>query len=74
MQVTVKLYAALRWKLFEEEVREYPAGTTVEALAADLGISPREIGIKLVNGRHCPLDQVLEDGDTVALMPPIGGG
>ncbi|GFO67133.1 hypothetical protein GMLC_07120 [Geomonas limicola] len=74
MQVTIKLFAALRWKLFEEEVREYPEGTTVAQLAADLGIPAPEIGIRLVNGRHCPFEQVLQDGDTVFLMPPIGGG
>jgi len=74
MQVTIKLFAALRWRLFEEEVRNCPDGTTVGELAADLGIPPQEIGIKLVNGQHCQLDQVLKDGDTVYLMPPIGGG
>ena len=68
MQVTVKLYALFRWRLFREAVREYPPG------AADLEITETEIGIVLVNGLHADLGHILQEGDLVSLMPRIGGG
>jgi molybdopterin converting factor small subunit len=74
MQVTVKLYASLRWKLFKEEAREYAAGATIADVAAALGIPGQDIGIMLINGSHAALDQVLHDGDVLSLMPRIGGG
>jgi molybdopterin converting factor small subunit len=33
-----------------------------------------EIHLVFVNGRVASLDQMLQDGDRLALFPPIGGG
>ena len=80
MVVHVKLYASLR--------RYYPAialgqtmdftlpeGTTAERLIlAELRLPPNETAIILVNGIRQERDWVLNDGDTVALWPPIAGG
>jgi len=33
-----------------------------------------EIHLAFVNGRVASLDRILQDGDRLALFPPIGGG
>lgn len=74
MQITVKLFASFRLRLFKEAARECPPGATAADVAAAIGIPVREIGIVLVNGRHATLNEALQEGDLVALMPHIGGG
>lgn len=74
MQVTVKLYALFRWRLFAEAVRECLPDALVTDIAKELEIQPGEVGIVLVNGRHASLGSPLRDGDVVSLMPRIGGG
>ena len=41
---------------------------------AYLQISPREVGIAVVNSKDAVYSQPLQDGDRVTLIPPIGGG
>jgi molybdopterin synthase catalytic subunit len=80
MRISVLYFAALREKAGraggEEEV---PAGTTAGALweslrartpLADWGAPP---GLA-VNGVWTGPERVLEDGDTLALLPPVSGG
>jgi molybdopterin converting factor small subunit len=43
-------------------------------VVASLTIPEPEIGIVLVNGRHAPLAQTLNEGDTLSLFPLVGGG
>lgn len=74
MQVTVKLYASFRWRLFNEAVREYPVDAMVSDVARDLEIPRAEVGIMLINGRHASWDDLLHEGDIVSLMPCMGGG
>jgi sulfur-carrier protein len=74
MKITVKLFASFRTGRFSIEQREYPAGTTVAQIAAELGLPEQELGIMLVNSRHVKLNHVLADGDTLALFPLLGGG
>ena len=74
MKITVKLFATFRIGRFSIEEREYPAGTTVSRIAAELGLTESELGIMLVNSRHVRLDHLLEDGDVLALFPLLGGG
>jgi sulfur carrier protein ThiS len=74
MQITVKLLATFRTGRFARDTWERPEGTTVRQILADLGIREDEIGVILVNSRHAKVDRVLEDGDTCALVPWIGGG
>jgi len=50
-------------------------GRTVAEVVADLGIPPASVSITLVNGRHVQgQDYVLQEGDELTLLPPIGGG
>ena len=74
MIITVKLFATYRAGRFKVEERDYPAGTTCAAIAADVGLDPAGIGIILVNGRHAEADQQLQDHDVLALFPLVGGG
>ena len=74
MQITVKLFASFRAGRFDIETGEYPAGTTVAAVADRLNLPQSELGIMMVNNRHVKLDRPLVEGDTLALFPLLGGG
>ena len=74
MQVTVKLFASFRIKWFKETIKECPHGTEVIEIVKEIGIPVNELGIVLINGRHASLNDKLQDGDIVSLMPLIGGG
>ena len=74
MIITVKLFATFQKGRFTIEQREYPAGTLVESIVAELQIPEGSLGILLVNSRHVKLDRELVDGDTLAIFPLVGGG
>jgi sulfur-carrier protein len=74
MKVTVKLFATFRAGRFDIEIREYPDGTIVEQIVNELELPREKLGIVMVNSRHVDLDRVLQDGDTLALFPLVGGG
>lgn len=74
MRFTVKLFAYFRDNRFRAEVREYPEGTTVAEVIRSLGIDLEEVGVTMINSRHCTLDQVPAEGDQLAIFPAIGGG
>jgi len=70
----MRLFATLREKHQKVFPMEIPEDTAVAALIETLNISPNEIAILLVNGRNAKPDHILQEGDTVSLFPPIGGG
>lgn len=74
MRITVKLFATFRENRFKEARREYPPGTTVADVAAELEIEAGLIGMIFIHGRAAELDRVLEEGDVLALFPLLGGG
>ena len=74
MRFTVKLFAYFRDNRFRAEVREYPEGTMVEEVIRSLGIDLEEVGVTMINSRHCTLDQVPAENDQLAIFPAIGGG
>ncbi len=74
MRFTVKLFAYFRDNRFRAEVREYPEGTTVEEVIRSLGIDLEEVGVTMINSRHCTLDQVPAENEQLAIFPAIGGG
>jgi len=80
MIVHVKLYASLRryrpeLTLGQSFACSVPDDTTTGRLFAEvLGLPPEEVAIALVNGLHSDREHPLNDGDTVALWPPIAGG
>lgn len=80
MLVRVKLYASLRRyrpeiALGQAFLCTLPDGSTVGHLIVDaLGLPSQEVAIMLVNGVYSNREQLLKDGDQVALWPPIAGG
>ena len=74
MRLTVKLFAFFRDNRFKQKLVEYPEGTTVEDIIRSLGIKPDEVGVTMINSRHCSLEQVPAEGDQLAIFPVIGGG
>ena len=74
MQLTVKLFAYFRESRFKQQGMAFPEGTTVEDIIRSLGVPLDEVGITMINSRHCALDQVPAEGDQLAIFPAIGGG
>ncbi len=74
MKITIELYATFRNGRFKDEQREYMDGITVGHVVDDLGIDRGEVGMALVNGRHASMEQVLSEGEVVALFSMLGGG
>ncbi|GAB6174283.1 MoaD/ThiS family protein [Paradesulfitobacterium aromaticivorans] len=74
MRVLIKLFATFREGRFKSEEWELPPGTTVTEVLVKLNVKPEEVSIQLVNGRDAAAGQILEDGDVIALFPPVGGG
>jgi molybdopterin converting factor small subunit len=74
MKITVKLFASFQKGRFTIEQRDYSELTTVAEVVRGLAIPEQELGIMLVNSRHVKPDQVLAEGDTLALFPLLGGG
>lgn len=74
MQLNIRLFAYFRDNRFKERLIDYPEGTTVEAIIGSLGIRIEEVGVTMINSRHCSLQQVPVAGDQLAIFPVIGGG
>jgi molybdopterin converting factor small subunit len=72
--LTVKLFAYFREDRFLEEVRQYPDTTSVLDIIQELNIDPEDVGVTMINSRHCDLDQLPQEGDLLAIFPVIGGG
>lgn len=81
MTITVRLFAILRERAGPSELTlELPAAATV-ATARDalIGQYPAlsDLAARVafaVNRTYVPLDARLQDGDEVALIPPVSGG
>lgn len=83
MQVTVKLYATLgdylppgsRNNRVDLDVRP---GTCVQAVVQQFSLPPKLTHLVLVNGVFIPPEaratSVLQEGDVLAVWPPIAGG
>jgi molybdopterin converting factor small subunit len=74
MKITVKLFATFQKGRFQIEEREYPPGTLVGSIIAELQIPVESLGIVMINHRHVKLDRELVAGDTLAIFPLVGGG
>ncbi len=74
MRVQVKLFAFFREGRFIKEDRELPEGCTAGEVVDALNIAREEVGVLMLNSRHCQFDTVLHEGDIYAIFPVIGGG
>jgi len=79
MQIQVKLYAMLR-RYGPPLPRgaalplEVAGGTTVVKVLQRLGIPDHMPLVSMINTRVCKTDDVLSEGDTLSLFPPVAGG
>ncbi len=84
MKVTVKLFATLGDYLPEAARRtnslelDVPAGTTVAELVSRFNLPERLVHLVLVNGNYISgeerLSHRLNEGDHLAVWPPVAGG
>jgi len=81
MLVCVLLFAGLREAVGQKQLfLELPEDSSVGELMAQLGAEHGAISayrgrlVISVNAERAPLDQVLREGDEVALLPPVSGG
>ncbi len=83
MQIEIKLFASLAQYLPDDAVRNVASinvteGATTASVLADHGVPPEHCHLVLVNGVYLgPGErkvQVLHDGDTLAIWPPVAGG
>ncbi|MBM3952577.1 MAG: sulfur carrier protein ThiS [Rhodospirillales bacterium] len=83
MKVVVKLYAMLEKYLppgaVDNQVeRDVADGATVARVLASFGLPPEMCHLVLINGSFVPPSEratrVLEDGDRLAVWPPVAGG
>lgn len=74
MEITVQLFAYFRDNRFSSQKMCFPEGIMVVDVIKTLDIAPDEIGVILVNTKHCQMKTVLLDEDTLSLFPLISGG
>ena len=74
LSLTVTRSASMSRGGWSEQQVQIPAGGSLLEVLQQLGLSPAYIGILLVNDRHATLDQKIQEGDHVKLLPPVGGG
>ncbi len=76
MRVVVKLFAALRERAGTgERALEVADGAQASDIWAALALGEEPAGLLYaVNREYAERDRVLEDGDEVALIPPVSGG
>ncbi len=74
MKVTVKLFAFFRQDRFTVEELEYHETNIVSDVLKGLDIVVDEVGVTMINSKHCHLNTPLQEGDVLAIFPVIGGG
>lgn len=74
MNVEVKLFAYFRDNRFKRKICSLDGGSTVGQVIHQLNIDEEEVGVIMINGRHCQSETVLTDGDSLGIFPMIGGG
>jgi len=77
MRVTVELQAYLeQYSPDGQAVFEYtlPDGATVQTLVRQLNVPGEMASVIVLNGRSADLDDPLQNGDRLILIPPLAGG
>ncbi len=74
MQIQLCLYGAFRRQRFAEESRQLPPGTRVREVVESLELPDHLLGIILIDGVHAGLDDELQDGQVLSLLPMVDGG
>lgn len=75
MEIHLNLMGVLKEKTPEGKKVELPEGATVADLLDKLEIAPSQVQVITVGGKTVPdHSHPLADGNTVVMLPPVGGG
>lgn len=74
MQIKVKLVGAFQLGRFKEEILTYRSGTSVQEVVDSLRLPEQILGIVLINGVHAEFATLLQEGDSLTLLPILDGG
>ncbi|MGQ0813957.1 MAG: MoaD/ThiS family protein [Gemmatimonadota bacterium] len=78
MQVRLLLFASYRDLVGASELTlDLPAGATAQVAVNELRVSFAEIPARpvvAINLEYSSLDELLSEGDELALLPPVAGG
>ena len=74
MQVKVRLVGAFQLGRFKEQLCRYPIGTSVQDVVDQLELPKQILGIVLINGIHAGFETILQEGDSLTVMPILEGG
>lgn len=72
--IEVRLFATFRYgrdKIYHLEANEHK---TAQSILDYFDIPTEDVAILLINGKHRAPEDTVENGDIVALFPPVGGG
>ena len=72
--IEVRLFASFREGREKISFLDSKEFKTIADIADYFNIPYEELAISLINGKHSRLDSPVNDGDVVALFPPVGGG
>ena len=73
MEVKVKLFGDLREGRFKEEQTQLEDNSRVRDILNKHNLPLENVAICMVNSHVVEFDQVLQNQDTVAFSPPVGG-
>ncbi|TGE33382.1 MoaD/ThiS family protein [Desulfosporosinus sp. Sb-LF] len=73
MEVNVKLFGDFREGRFEEKATQLEENSRVIDIINKHNLPEERVAICMVNNRQAEFEQVLQDQDTVAFSPPVGG-
>jgi len=74
IKVEVRLFANFREGRKKKQVLELDEGSIIRDVLDYVKIPEEEVSILLQNGRYGSADRKLNDGDIIAVFPPVGGG
>tara|TARA_B100000965_G_C19328512_1_gene641940 strand:- start:118 stop:369 length:252 start_codon:yes stop_codon:yes gene_type:complete len=76
ISVSVVAFGPLKDEIASKQIIVLEKNSTIEQLIKSLNIEKwlnRGLTVAL-NGERCGLSSILEDGDDLALLPPVSGG
>jgi sulfur carrier protein ThiS len=74
MNIEVKLFAFFRENRFKVKNFDFAEPVSVRQVLDHVGINPDEVGVTMINGRHCQYETILQENDSLGIFPLIGGG
>ena len=73
MEVKVKLFGDLREGRFEEKISQLEENSRVIDVINKHNLPLKDVAICMVNSQQAEFGRILQNQDTVAFSPPVGG-